>query len=190
MKDTKEIRTGCKDCNIECDGSCGKECEHQCGGCRKDHCHHGSDGTGSGLSKAQEQYEDTAHGLLFDGRGFIETIAESDMTKEEKVDELNLEFDVRSDIIADSIHVLADGECVSGAEIALMATAKILYDGVVMAATKGKKNPHCERYVLAQAKRHLDHYFAQMVEGYDGLELDTRCLIPPQIAAGLKKEAA
>ena len=60
----------------------------------------------------------------------------------------------------------------------LMASAKVLNDAVVKPISKGAKNPHNERYVIAQAKRHLDYYYVQRLEGYDDMEMDDHPIIP------------
>ncbi len=91
---------------------------------------------------------------------------------------LSEQVDRRSDLLVGFTNLLSGGDGIAASEMMLMATAKVLNDVVVMNLSKGAKNPHNERYVIAQAKRHLDFYFAQRLEGYVDMEMDNRPIIP------------
>ena len=162
MKETKEF-------NKECDGSCGKECEHQCGGCRKE-------GWDPELMEPKilaklDELEPLSLPLC-------EIIAAIGDSFEDRFGVLSDQVDKRSDLLVSFSNLLSGGDGVAASEMMLMATAKVLNDAVVRTMDKGKKNPHIERYVIAQAKRHLDYYYAQRLEGYDDMEMDDHPIIP------------
>ena len=191
MSENKEIKKECngcckegKECEHKCNGCCkeGKECEHKCGGC----CKEGWD---------PEQMEpkilaklDELDALSLPLSEIIATIGDS---YEERFDVLSDQVDRRSDLLVSFSNLLSGGDGVAASEMMLMATAKVLNDAVVMNLNKGAKNPHNERYVIAQAKRHLDYYFAQRLDGYDDMEMDDRPIIPlKDIKGKSRKEAA
>ena len=164
MKESKEF-------DKECNGCCkeGKECEHKCGGCCKDGC--GCEEMESKIIAKLDELDALPLPLC-------EIIATTGDSFEDRFGLLSDQVDRRSDLLVSFANMLSGADGIAAAEMMLMASAKVLNDAVVQPISKGANNPHNERYVIAQAKRHLDFYYAQRLEGYGDMEMDDRPIIP------------
>ena len=182
MKESKEF-------NKECSGCCkeGKECEHQCGGCcRKEHILE----YGSCQGKTRAETIAMLSELNPLAEPLSQIIGTLGDTYEERLEILGEQVDKRSDLMVSFVNMMTGADGIAAAEIVLMATAKVLNDAVVQTMSRGRSNPHNERYVMAQAKRHLDYYYAQRIEGYEDMEIDGRPLLPlKELARIFGKEA-